>query len=74
VGSLLYPEAQTDLPRDTRETFDTIMTSFLNFWRIELARAEKFLESPEWETGDFGTNRPRLYEVSEALENLSDVD
>ncbi|CEN60009.1 hypothetical protein ASPCAL02450 [Aspergillus calidoustus] len=74
VGSLLYPEAQTDLPRDTRETFDTIMTSFLNFWRIELARAEKFLDSPEWETGDFGTNRPRLYEVLEALENLSDVD
>ncbi|KAJ0419073.1 kinase-like domain-containing protein [Aspergillus carlsbadensis] len=70
VGALLYPEARTDLPRDTRETFDTVMTSFLNFWSIELARAEKFLESPEWETGDFGRNRPRLYEVLEALENL----
>ncbi|KAL2821115.1 kinase-like domain-containing protein [Aspergillus granulosus] len=74
VGGLLYPKAQTDLPRDTWETFETIMASFLNFWSIELARAEKFPECPEWETGDFGRKRPRLCEVLEALENISDLD
>ncbi|KAL2836368.1 kinase-like domain-containing protein [Aspergillus pseudoustus] len=77
MGGLLYPEARPNLPRDTRETFDATMASFLDFWSIELGRAEKFLESPEWETGNFGRNRPRLREVLEALEaleNLSSLD
>ncbi|KAL3463861.1 kinase-like domain-containing protein [Aspergillus heterothallicus] len=74
VGGLLYPEAQTNLPRDTWETFNTVMASFLSFWNIELARADKFLESPEWKTGDFGRSRPRLSEVLNALENLASLD
>ncbi|KAL2826071.1 kinase-like domain-containing protein [Aspergillus cavernicola] len=70
VDGLLYPVTQPNLERDTRRTFDTVMATSLRFWNIELARAEKFLESPEWETGNFGRNRPSLRDVVEALESL----
>lgn len=72
VNGLVYPETQTDLERDTRDTFDTVMDALLRFWSVELARAEKFLDIPEWETGDFGANRPALREVVKALESSSE--
>jgi hypothetical protein len=67
VNGLLYPAAQTNLQPNTRTTFDTVMGSLLRFWNIELARAEKFLHIPEWETGDFGRSRPSLRDVVDAL-------
>ncbi|KAI9367608.1 kinase-like domain-containing protein [Aspergillus egyptiacus] len=73
VNGALYPETKTDLERDTHETFDTVMATSALFWNIELARAEKFLEVPEWETGDFGQNRPTLRDVVDALERLPDT-
>jgi hypothetical protein len=72
MNGLVYPEAQIDLERDTHATFDTVMDALLRFWSIELARAEKFLDSPEWKTGDFGANRPSLREVVNALGNSSE--
>ncbi|KAL2866697.1 uncharacterized protein BJX67DRAFT_124136 [Aspergillus lucknowensis] len=72
VDGLLFPETRTDLPHGTQATFETVMASFLKFWRTELARAEKFLELPEWETGNYGQNRPSLREVVDALESLSE--
>ncbi|KAL4871743.1 hypothetical protein BDV12DRAFT_19009 [Aspergillus spectabilis] len=67
VNGLLYPAAQTDLQPNTRTTFETVMDSLLRFWNTELVRAEKFLEVPEWETGEFGRSRPSLREVVDAL-------
>ncbi|KAL5336519.1 hypothetical protein BJX70DRAFT_280452 [Aspergillus crustosus] len=67
-NGLLYPEAQPDLEPNTRKAFDLVMDCHLNFWTIELARAERFLERPEWATGDFGRSRPPLRDVVDALE------
>ncbi|KAL3471564.1 kinase-like domain-containing protein [Aspergillus californicus] len=72
INGLLYPEAQTDLERDTPATFDTVMAYLLQFWSTELARAEEFLQRPEWETGGFGLNRPSLRDVVDSLESLPD--
>lgn len=71
VNGLLYPETQTDLERDTHVTFEIVMDTFLKFWGVELMRAEKFLDSPEWKKGDFGANRASLREVVNALEDRS---
>ncbi|KAL4811468.1 kinase-like domain-containing protein [Aspergillus unguis] len=68
VNGLLYPETQTGLERDTRTTFNIVMETLVKYWSVELMRAERFLESPEWEKGDFGGNRPSLREVVNALE------
>ncbi|KAL4787660.1 hypothetical protein BJX76DRAFT_283813 [Aspergillus varians] len=72
VGGMLYPETQTDLERDARSTFDTVMDTFLKFWSMELARAERFLDILEWESGDFGGNRASLREVVDALGSQSE--
>ncbi|KAL4933685.1 kinase-like domain-containing protein [Aspergillus undulatus] len=69
LNGLLYPKTQTDLERDTQQTFDTVMDTLLNFWGTELARAEMFLDTPEWETGIFGKHRASLRDVVEALGN-----
>ncbi|KAL4919313.1 hypothetical protein BDW62DRAFT_43603 [Aspergillus aurantiobrunneus] len=72
VNGLLYPKTQPDLEPGTRATFDTVMDILLKFWSMELARAEMFLDSPEWETGDFGKNRASLHDIVDALESQSE--
>ncbi|KAL4965148.1 kinase-like domain-containing protein [Aspergillus stella-maris] len=67
ADGLLYPITQTDLERDTPRTFGTVMDTLLGFWSTELARAKRFLASPEWAAGVFGKNRPSLCEVLEVL-------
>ncbi|KAL4749947.1 hypothetical protein BDW72DRAFT_121443 [Aspergillus terricola var. indicus] len=72
VNGLLYPETRTDLEPDTRQTFDVVMDTLLEFWSTELMRAERFLESADWSAGDFGKDRASLRDVVDALESQSE--
>ncbi|RDW93322.1 uncharacterized protein DSM5745_00644 [Aspergillus mulundensis] len=72
VNGLLYPETQTNLEPDTRASFDAVMETLLNFWNTELMQAEKFLDDPNWKTGDFGRGRASLRDVVDTLGSLSE--
>ncbi|KAI1637438.1 hypothetical protein F4809DRAFT_661122 [Biscogniauxia mediterranea] len=70
VGGFMYPERQTNLEQNTEETIALVLKTAQIWWSTELARAEKFTETSEWQTGCFGTNRPTLRDVLHNLEAL----
>ncbi|KAI1489818.1 hypothetical protein F5X96DRAFT_591727 [Biscogniauxia mediterranea] len=74
VGGFMYPERQTDLEQNTEETIALVLKTAQIWWSTELARAEKFTETSEWQSGCFGTNRPTLRDVLRNLEALDIED
>jgi hypothetical protein len=70
AGDKLYPEGWADLDASGEDVASAVRQTAMEWWITELERASAFAKSEEWQSGNFGKDRPTLREVLEQLESF----
>jgi len=56
-----------------KEVARELLNTGMRWWEEELAKAERFFKSDEWERGDFGNKRPTLLGLLEMIEEVQET-
>lgn len=72
MGGLFYPEACSKTSETSNDGARTILDTALQWWTFELEQAEHFFGTEEWQSGQFGKDRPTLRSVYESLRKMEE--